>query len=377
MAAPTREFDARAAIDRLIDHAAAAGASDVHLDPTAAGFSLRRRIDGLLDTPTELPAEHGRAMVNRLMVMANLLTYRLDIPQEGTLRAAAPSVGKTLELRLAIMPTTHGLRAVVRLPAELIQPRTLDALDLPEPTMHTLRRFAETDTGLLLLTGPAGSGKTTTIYALLDHIACRHPGLSLIALEDPVERDLPGVTQIQVAPHGELTYQRALRSIVRQDPQVLMLGEIRDAQTASAAVAAALTGHRLIATLHAGSPAAAIARLIEMQLQPYQITSALFAVINQRLLRRLDPDSAAYRGRVPIAESVTLTDPLRRAILDKADAAALTEIIHRQPDHLTLRAAARRLIASGVTDQAELIRVLGEEDSTRGTTESHGEKPER
>lgn len=359
MAPPTQSFDARVAVDRWIDTAAADGASDVHLDPTADGYTLRRRIDGLLDAPAALPDERGRAMVNRLMVMANLLTYRLDIPQEGTLRAAAPSVGKTLELRLAVMPTTHGLRAVVRLPAELIQPRSLDALHLPEPAMHTLRRFADADTGLLLLTGPAGSGKTTTIYALLELIAARHPGLSLVALEDPVERDLPGVTQIQVAPHGELTYQRALRSIVRQDPQVLMLGEIRDAETASAAIAAALTGHRLIATLHAGSPAAAIARLIEMQLQPYQITSALFAVINQRLLRRRQNDE--YRGRVPIAESITLTEPLRRAILEKSDAATMTQIIHAQPDHLTLRAAAKRLIESGLTDHAELTRVLGEE----------------
>src|SRR5438552_16721888 len=155
---------------------------------------------------------------------------------------------------------------------------------------------------MLILTGPAGSGKTTTIYALLDHIAQVSKGISIVALEDPVERDLPGVTQIQVSPFGQLTYERAIKSILRQDPQVMMLGEIRDAQTASLAVQAALSGHRLICTLHASSPGGAIARLLEMGLEPYRITSALYGVVAQRLLRRLDPDSEKYKGRIPAAE---------------------------------------------------------------------------
>jgi len=357
MRSRTDSTDVRATVDRLLDESAAAGASDIHIDPAASGYTLRRRVDGLLGKPTTLDAETGRAIVTRLMVMAGLLTYRLDIPQEGRLTSSSPTLGKTLELRLAIMPTTHGLRAVVRLPAELIQPRTLDQLQLGDAALSALKDFAASDSGLLLLTGPAGSGKTTTIYALLDHIIATQPGLSLVALEDPVERDIPGVTQIEVAAHGELTYDRALRSMLRQDPQVLMLGEIRDAETARLAIAAALSGHRLIATLHAGSCATAIARLLEMDIEPYQLTSALRAVINQRLLRRRAGET--YRGRLPIAACAIVDEALRQAVLNRADANTLSEQIENQPGHTTLQHAANKLIDRGLTDEAEVMRVLG------------------
>jgi len=352
--------DARAFVDRLLERAADRRASDIHLDAERDGYTLRFRIDGLLETVEPLDRAAGRAAVMRLMVMAELLTYRLDIPQEGRLRAALPALGRVVEMRLAIMPTTHGLRAVVRLPAELIQPRSLEQLELGERVTQRLRDFAATDTGMLLLTGPAGSGKTTTIYALLEHIVAHQPGVSVVALEDPVERDLRGVTQIEVAPHGELTYERALRSIVRQDPQVLMLGEIRDAATASIAVQAALSGHRLIATLHAGSPAAAIARLLEMRIEPYQITSALWAVVAQRLLRRAAP-GGGYEGRGAVAEIAVMTPALREAVLHRADAAALTDALNADRTHETLRDHAARLVRAGVTDHAEALRVLGPE----------------
>ncbi len=195
------------------------------------------------------------------------------------------------------MPTALGLRAAVRLPAELLQPRALEQLNLPARVLEGLKRFARSDAGMLLLTGPAGSGKTTTIYALLSYIAAVQPGLAIIALEDPVERTLEGVTQIEVAPHGQLTYERALKSILRQDPQVLMLGEIRDAPTASLALQAALAGHRLISTMHAGSVGGAIARLYEMGCAGYQITSALYGVVAQRLLRRWSAEPPGYDGR--------------------------------------------------------------------------------
>src|SRR6185312_8817354 len=158
----------------------------------------------------------------------------------------------------------------------------LASLGLPAQSVEALERFTRADAGMLLVTGPAGAGKTTTIYALLEHIARVSPGLSIISLEDPIERLVPGITQIEVAPHGQMTYERAMKSILRQDPQVLMLGEIRDAATASLAVQAALSGHRLVCTLHASDPAGAIARLLEMGLEPYRITSALSGVIAQR-----------------------------------------------------------------------------------------------
>lgn len=352
------EVDVRPAVEALLEEAVRRRASDIHIDPEADGFAVRFRIDGLLKTVQRLDAAAGRATVTRLMVMASLLTYRLDVPQEGRLTAALPALQQVMEFRLSVMPTTHGLRAVVRLPAELVQPRSLDELGLPGRVVQLLRDFAKADTGLLLLTGPAGSGKTTTIYALLEHIAATLPGVSIITLEDPVERDLPGVTQIQVTPHGQLTYERALRSILRQDPQVLMLGEIRDAATATLAIQAALSGHRLIATLHAGSPETAIARLLEMSIEPYQITSALFAAVSQRLLRR-GSEATGYSGRVPIAEAAVMDDELRRAVLARADAPTLRRMLHGRPGYQTLRQSAEAAVAGGVTDDAEVARVLG------------------
>lgn len=349
--------DARLLVDQLLDDAVRQRASDIHLEPLADSLEVRFRIDGLLKTVSTVESGIGRSMVTRLMVLAHLLTYRLDVPQEGRATVTLPSSPRPLDLRLAIMPTTHGLRAAVRMPAELVQPRSLSELRLPAKVIDGLERFASRDAGMLLLTGPAGSGKTTTIYALLQHIAKTNPGLSIVALEDPVERDLPGVTQIEVSPFGDLTYERTLRSILRQDPQVLMLGEIRDAATASIAVQAALSGHRLISTLHASNPAGAVARLVEMQIEPYQVANALFGVVTQRLLRQKSTDG--YHGRLPIGEFVEMDDLLRKAILNHDDASSLAKIYSSQPSFRPMRAVAGDFITAGLTDEAEVARVLG------------------
>ena len=356
-AAPIHFGDARQAVDSLLVAAVHQRASDVHIEPTAEGYEIRYRVDGVLETVERCDPEAGRAIVGRLMVLAQLLTYRLDVPQEGRLQFKPDDSRRPLELRLSIMPTTHGLRAAVRMPAELVQPGALVELSLPPSVVSGLMRFASADAGMLIFTGPAGSGKTTSIYALLSHIVRENPGLSIIALEDPVERDVPGVTQIEVKPFGELTYERALRSILRQDPQVLMLGEIRDEATATLALQAALSGHRLVCTLHASDPAGAIARLLEMGLEPYQITSALFGVISQRLLRR--GSAERYSGRVPVAEFVAASDAVRAAILGRADAATLRRAYEKQEGYVPMQAVARTLATSGVTDAAEVRRVLG------------------
>ncbi|MCL2645530.1 MAG: Flp pilus assembly complex ATPase component TadA [Phycisphaerales bacterium] len=388
-------LDVRPYVETLFARALAEEASDIHVEPTADGAEVRLRVDGLLQTIDRMTGEMGRSTVLRLMVLAQLLTYRLDIPQEGrvtwevghrsrdregatgadseshgrSLTVAALNFpeemgGKRIDCRLAIMPTAHGLRAVVRMPADLVQPKSLGSLALPAAVMGALERFAKHDQGMLLVTGPAGSGKTTTIYALLEHIAAgtggEASGLSIISLEDPVERLLPGVTQIEVTPHGQLTYERALKSILRQDPQVLMLGEIRDVATASIAVQAALSGHRLIATLHAGEPAMALARLLEMGIEPYQLTSSLFGILSQRLLRKRSSASASrYRGRVPVAEFAQLDTDVRAAVLQRADADSLKNRFAQQSGYVTMRTVAEDLVARGVTDEEEVQRVLG------------------
>ena len=358
---PAPTADATELVERIVAQAIHLRASDIHVEPTAGGYEIRYRVDGLLQTATKYDLAIGRAVVGRFMVLAQLLTYRLDVPQEGRMEIAVPLQGggaRAIQTRVAIMPTTHGLRAAVRMPSEGSGPATLSDLGLPPRVIEALERFALADGGLLAVTGPAGSGKTTTIYALLEHIVRTQPGLSIISLEDPVERDVAGVTQIEVKPFGELTYERALRSILRQDPQVLALGEIRDPATASLALQAALSGHRLICTFHAASPGGALARLFEMGMEPYQISSSLFAVVAQRLLRRRDP-AGGYRGRVAVAE-VAMSDPaLRSAILRHSDAESLQQVIRAQANHQTLRQSAEELIASGQTDSDEILRGLG------------------
>src|SRR4051812_18130523 len=190
--------DGAAIAQSILEEAVTRRASDVHVEPTGAGYEVRYRIDGLLEPGAELTIHAGRAVVARLMVLSHLLTYRLDIPQEGCIVTPIAAVGRAIELRLAVMPTKRGLRAAVRLPAELIQPRSLEELLLPSTVVAELMRFARGDAGMLLLIGPAGSGKTTTIYALLEHVVKSSSGISIVTLEDPVERDLPGVTQIEV-----------------------------------------------------------------------------------------------------------------------------------------------------------------------------------
>ena len=350
-------FDARPAVETLLQRAVEARASDIHVEPVAEGYELRARVDGLLQTLDRVPEDVGRGIVLRLMVMAELLTYKLDIPQEGRMRLPAAGAQRELDLRLAVMPVAHGLRAVIRLPAELIQPRTLETLGLPDSALQCLHDFARAEAGMLLITGPAGSGKTTTIYALLEHIAAAQRGISIISLEDPVERVLTGVTQIEISPQGAMTYDRALMSVLRQDPQVLMMGEIRDAATASIAVQATLSGHRLICTLHAGHPGGAIARLLEMGIAPYQLTSSLYAVMTQRLLRRRGKDG--YFGRIPVAEIGRLDPAARTAILARSDGEQLRNLFGLQPGHVTIRAAAETLVQQGLTDAAEVERVLG------------------
>jgi general secretion pathway protein E len=350
--------DARLLVDQILDDAVRLRASDVHVEPTAAGCEIRFRIDGILQMVYRYDTEIGHALANRLMVLAKLLTYRPEIPQEGRATITVPSSKAPLDCRISMMPTTHGPRAAVRLPAELIQPHKLDDLYLPASAVDGLKRFAAADSGMLIVTGPAGSGKTTTVYALLQFISETSPGLSIVTLEDPVERDLPGVTQVEVTPHGERTYERVLRSLLRQDPQVLMLGEIRDAATASLAVQAALSGHRLICTLHAAAPGGAVARLLEMGVEPYQITSSLAGIVSQRLVRRSTGDGK-YRGRVPIAEFATINPAARIAILARADAETLGREFVAQPGYRSLRQSADDLVTQNLTDAAEIDRVLG------------------
>jgi len=272
-------------------------------------------------------------------------------------------------------------RAVVRLFYRNEELMSLTHLGFAPGIEAMLKAVAAQSQGVLLVTGPAGSGKSTTLAAVLRHIVETLPGRSIVTLEDPVEIRIAGVTQVPITPHGQMTFPTALRSLLRQDPQVLMIGEIRDAETARIVIEAGLTGHLLMSTMHSGTPAGALLRLLEMGIEPYQATSSISAVVSQRLVRRLcqkcrrrgsdgrfEPVGCdacfgtGYHGRALIAEMVQLDSPLRKAILAKADLDEL-EALLKAKGHVTLLADGRRLVEAGVTTHAELHQACGGDPS--------------
>ena len=355
-------------VDDVLHRALDRGASDIHFEPTddpKAGLLVRVRLDGLLRDFEALPRSVAPSVVGRLKVMAGLLTYRIDIPQEGGLRFEAAGAGSdgAVELRVATFPTIRGERAVVRVFAARSGVERLEDLGFQPGQVERLQRAAQASSGLVAATGPAGAGKTTTLYALVRHIRDTFPERSIITVEDPVEQRIDRVTQIQINPHGELNYEVCMRSLLRQDPQVLLIGEIRDARTATVAVEAALTGHLILTTMHSGDPAEAVLRLLEMGIPPYQVVSAVALVCSQRLLRRRVDDPSAetgYRGRVGCGQVVTIDERLRGLILDRPTAGQLRLAMQdQQPD---LRAAAAELVTARVTDTEEVARILGTPD---------------
>jgi len=370
--------DAVSLVDDLLDRAVDYGASDVHFEPTSADLTVKFRLDGVLNTVDELPKSLCDSVIARLKVLGGLLTYRNDIPQEGRIEIRESQDGRIMDQRLAVFPTIHGQRAVVRLFYANTELMNLEQLGFSQDIYASLKNIAAQSQGVLLLTGPAGSGKSTSLAALLRHILKAFAGKSVVTLEDPVEIRIAGATQVQITPHGQMTFPTALRSLLRQDPQVLMIGEIRDAETAKIAIEAGLTGHLLMSTMHSGSPAGALLRLLEMGIEPYQVTSSVSAVLNQRLVRRLCPKckqkneqtslfeargcddcfNTGYKGRVLIAELVQLDSSLRKAILDKADLDELEEILKKR-GHTTMLADGQRLVGEGITTQNELNKVCG------------------
>jgi type II secretory ATPase GspE/PulE/Tfp pilus assembly ATPase PilB-like protein len=373
----TREGPERATklIDAILGEAARRAVSDVHFEATHRALEIRYRCDGVLIHVATLRSELAPNLVARLKVLADLLTYRVDIPQEGRLRDAQEKYG--VDMRVSTFPTIHGEKAAVRLFEATGRTLDLEQLGLSDDLLGELTMLLRARSGAILLTGPSGSGKTTTIYGCLRHLVqSSGGGRHIVTIEDPVEQVIEGVTQAQARPGTEFDFARGLRSLLRQDPEVIMIGEIRDAETAAIAIQAALTGHLVFSTLHAGSACGVIGRLLEMGIETYLLTSALKAILNQRLVRRLCMacreeagtgwqagacDACAgtgYRGRLLLAELLTITEPLRQAILARADTATL-EAATSLDGQRTLWAAADRAMTGGVTTKEEIERVLG------------------
>src|SRR4051794_969058 len=269
----------------LLLDAVKAGASDIHIEPWESTLAVRIRLNGVLTELVHLPLELMEKISGRLKVMANLISYQNDLPQEGH-APASPDIGG-VELRISVFPTVRGEKIVIRIFDPSNRTFDLAALGFDAETLKVFMNLISRPNGLILLTGPTGSGKTTAIYSALYQLVQRHgPSISISTVEDPVEFHLPMISQAQVNRAKEFTYPIALRSLMRQDPQVIMIGEIRDAETAAIAVQAGLTGHLVISTIHSGSTAGVFARLINMEIEPFLLSSSITGVLGLRLIRK-------------------------------------------------------------------------------------------
>jgi general secretion pathway protein E len=362
-------------VDVILAEAVRCSASDVHFEPTHHTLEIRFRLDGVLHRVAVLNRELAANVVARLKVMAELLTYRHDIPQEGRLAQGGSQYGA--DMRISTFPTIHGEKAAVRVFEAAARVLELEQLGLPDAFLADLRNLFLQRTGAVFLTGPSGSGKTTTIYACLRYLLREcGGGRQIVTIEDPVEQVLEGISQSQARPGTEFDFARGLRSLLRQDPEIIMVGEVRDSETAHITVEAALTGHLVLTTLHAGSACGVISRLLEMGIETHLLTSGLKGIVNQRLLRRLCRGcrrhtavgyvgagcercfGTGYEGRMLLAELVQLGGPLRQAILTRADTPQL-EKCAGQSRRPTIWAAAADAVTQGWTTQAEVTRVLG------------------
>ncbi|HXA46704.1 MAG TPA: GspE/PulE family protein [Burkholderiaceae bacterium] len=372
-----------------------AGASDIHLESTANGLAVKYRVDGVLDHATSVNGfETAEQVISRLKVLAELDIAERRIPQDGSFRVE--SGGREIDLRVSIMPSIHGEDAVIRIldkraMIEAYGSLTLEALGFDAPSLITLRGLAEEAYGMLLVTGPTGSGKTTTLYAALTEI---HNGRDkIITIEDPVEYQLPGILQIPVNEKKGLTFAKGLRSILRHDPDKIMVGEIRDKETAEIAVQSALTGHLVLTTVHANNVFDVFGRFTHMGIDPYAFVSALNGIWAQRLIRLNCPHCATsyvpndaelarvnlqredvadyqfkqgcgcgdcrgtgYKGRRAIAEILTLTDEIREMVVEKRPIRHIKEAA-RNNGTRSLREAALDLVRRGETTLTEIKRV--------------------
>jgi len=352
------ETAAPALVATLIRQAEAASASDVHLQSTPRGIDISFRLDGQLCAVESHEGPVCERVLGRIKYLAKLPTWQDDLPQDG--RIAKEDAGSMHDIRVATYPTVTGEKIVLRLFQQNRPPTLADLHHRPEVKAE-LERFLEQPDGLMLLTAPAGSGKTTTIYACLSRLAARGDR-HIITIEDPVEQVLDGVMQTEINEARGLTYAKAARHLLRQDPQVLVLGEIRDAETAQIAVRTALTGHQVISTLHAGSCRAVWDRLRTLHPDSPALDGADPLIINQRLLRSLCNDchgrrcdqclQTGYRGRLPIAEWLRFD-----AVLQNRTHMAGAE--RPVGGSATLHQQAAQWLKAGLTDETEIRRVLG------------------
>jgi type II secretory ATPase GspE/PulE/Tfp pilus assembly ATPase PilB-like protein len=378
-------------VNFLLLDAINAGASDIHIEPWESTLVVRIRLSGVLTELVHLPLELMEKISGRFKVMASLISYQTGLPQEGH-ASAGPELGG-VELRISIFPTVRGEKIVVRLFDPSNRSFEMSSLGFDEDTLRSLTQLLSRPSGLMLLTGPTGSGKTTAIYSALYHIVQRAgPAVSISTVEDPVEFNLPMISQAQINPAQDFTYPKALRSLMRQDPQVIMVGEIRDPETATIAVQAGLTGHLVISTIHSGIAAGVFARLINMDIEPFLLASSIIAVLGIRLIRKnctycsepyqpepgflrsLPEDMVAntkflrgvgckeclntgFKGRSAVTELLVVDEVFRDAVLQKMPTRALQQVAIQQGMQTMWQNGLRR-VQAGQSTVEEILRVI-------------------
>ena len=352
-------------VDQLLAEGIQAGASDIHIEPEEQGIAVRHRVDGLLRHARTLPRRVAPSLVSRVKILSGLdIADRLR-PQDGRARVAIQ--GNVVDLRVSTLPASHGEKIVIRVLDGSAGLRTLDSIGFSSADLARIRSLLEQREGLLLVTGPTGSGKTTTLYAALREIQAR--GVNVVTVEDPIEYRLPGIVQVQVHERAGLTFSAALRSIMRQDPDVILVGEIRDRETAEIAIQASLTVHLVLSTLHTNDAPSAVTRLMDIGVAGYQIATAVKGVIAQRLLRRRCGEcsgagcaacgGSGHRGRLAVAEVLVGSPEFERRVAAGASTEAIAEAA-RVAGCATLWESGLELVRRGETTMDELRRVAAE-----------------
>jgi len=349
-------------VNLLLLEALQARASDVHLETYAGALRVRYRIDGVLQEAPSPPVQLAPAVVSRLKIMADLDIAERRLPQDGRIRLRLQD--RHVDVRVSTVPALHGESVVLRLLDASRGHIALDAIGMSDDTFTRFRAVLSHPHGIVLATGPTGSGKTTTLYAAVEVL--RTGREKILAVEDPVEYELPGVPQVPVNEKAGVTFATALRAMLRQDPDIMLVGEIRDRETAAIATQAALTGHLVLSTLHTNDAAGALTRLRELGVEPYLVASTVEAVLAQRLVRVYCRScrgagcdachGTGYLGRVGLHELLVMSDTLRAAVQGGADTNALRHLAEKEGMR-TLRDEGERLIASGITSREEVMRV--------------------
>ncbi len=354
-------------LDLLLREAVDSGASDLHVEQGEEDVVVRMRVDGVLRRATELPPATRRSLLSRIKVVAGMDISEKRKPQDGGFPLS--HAGRTLSVRASTLPVEGGEKAVLRLLDPRSAPAGLDDLGFPPRELARLRGLLRGGRGVILAAGPTGSGKSSTLFGALSEVD--REGLNVVTLEDPIEYRIPGVNQLQVHPRAGLTFPLALRAVLRQDPDVIMVGEIRDAETAGIAMAAAITGHLVLSTIHTMDAPSAVTRLLHMGVPPHLVAGGLAGVIAQRLVRKLcercggSPQGCGtcrdgYRGRTGVFQLLVVHEELREAVARGAD---LSEIRRRATARGmgTMGEDARRKVAEGITSPHEVARVLRED----------------